>query len=261
MNKGLATAAIKDALRLRFPSPEYAIVFEVGDSTGGRARRWADAVAMGCWPSRGLELHGIEVKASRYDWQKELRNPAKAENVFQYCDRWWIAAGDTSIVQPGELPPTWGLMVPNSKGLKIAVEAPKLEPKPVTRGFLASLLRKSVEQNVDDDLLRQSRAEGFKHGKESAEQSFNWERDKHNQLTEKVAAFEKASGLRIAHAWESGEKIGEAVRLVMNDEHTKLTERLQRLRKNVQSILAEIDQQLSPTQNGQPIPTADANDW
>lgn len=63
----MKTAEIKAALRAKFCAPEWAIMFEVGDGTGASQSRWADAVAMNLWPSRGLQIHGFEIKAHRSD--------------------------------------------------------------------------------------------------------------------------------------------------------------------------------------------------
>ena len=50
----------KAALRLRCRPPEWALFFEVADSTGLAGHgRYLDAVAMNLYPSRGLELHGF----------------------------------------------------------------------------------------------------------------------------------------------------------------------------------------------------------
>ncbi len=62
---------------------------------------------MNLYPSRGLEINGFEVKGSRQDWIKELKSPEKSAPVQRFCDRWWIVA-PAGIIQPGELPPTWG---------------------------------------------------------------------------------------------------------------------------------------------------------
>src|SRR4051812_18306594 len=69
------------ALERRVPRPEYVLLEQVRGATGitEGADRSADAIAMSVWPSRGLELHGFEVKVSRGDWLRELREPAKAE--------------------------------------------------------------------------------------------------------------------------------------------------------------------------------------
>ncbi len=91
---------IEILLRERFAPPEYAIFFEVANGTGATCRRYADAVAMGLFPSRGLELHGIECKSVRSDWLRELTEPAKAEEGwYPFCDRWWVAATSAEIVR------------------------------------------------------------------------------------------------------------------------------------------------------------------
>src|SRR3546814_15144887 len=72
------TAQINAALRARFCAPEWALLFNVGNATGATQRRWADAVAMNLYPSRGLELPGFDVKASRSDWLLEPKQPDKS---------------------------------------------------------------------------------------------------------------------------------------------------------------------------------------
>ena len=54
--------------------------------------RYADAVAMNLFPSRGLALHGFEIKVSKSDFKSEIENPEKSVPVQQYCDHWWIVA-------------------------------------------------------------------------------------------------------------------------------------------------------------------------
>ncbi len=103
----MKTQDLHSLLEQKFQRPEWAIVREVGNATGITCNRHADALALNLWPSRGMELHGFELKLSRGDWKRELDNPAKAESILRFCDRWWIVAGDAKIVLPGELPPTW----------------------------------------------------------------------------------------------------------------------------------------------------------
>ena len=98
------------ALRARYCAPEHALFFEVANGTGSNIRRYADAVAMNLFPSRGLTLSGFEVKVSKHDWRRELKSPHKAEEgIFKYCDHWWVVA-PSGIVGKDELPSTWGLL-------------------------------------------------------------------------------------------------------------------------------------------------------
>ncbi len=134
-----------DTLRKTYADREWVLIPQVANGTGAGAGRTADAIAMNCWPSRGLELHGFEVKTYRGDWLRELKQPEKAEAIFQYCDRWWIVtpAGESVIFAEDVLPPTWGLVkVELQTGkLEIAKDAPKLKPKALDRAFVAAVLR------------------------------------------------------------------------------------------------------------------------
>ncbi len=156
----LTTAAeVMDALRKRFPSPAWAMFAGVSNGTGRHAGRWADAVAMSVWPSRGLELVGFEIKVDRGDLLRELKNPKKADAVGKYCDRWWIAAGSKAIAKPEELPPGWGLLVPHAGTMKIVKGAPELNPEPLDRVFLAAILRRAAERYDVDKLRKETRYE------------------------------------------------------------------------------------------------------
>jgi hypothetical protein len=148
------------ALRKRYPSPTWAFFECVANGTGSRADRWADALAMGIWPSRGLEIHGIEIKVSRSDLLRELRDPKKAEAVAAYCDYWWIAVGDPKIVKVEELPPAWGLLVPSAKdGMRPLRAAVRTETKTLDRPFVAALLRRAAEvfdvQRIRNEVRRE----------------------------------------------------------------------------------------------------------
>jgi hypothetical protein len=60
------------ALAKKYPAPEYATFFEVRDAAGFDSKRSADVITVATWPSRGLAIHGFEVKCSRSDWLREL---------------------------------------------------------------------------------------------------------------------------------------------------------------------------------------------
>src|SRR5690606_30054605 len=95
-----------------------------------------------------------EIKVSRADVLRELANPAKQESVFRYCDRFWLAVGDPTIVKLDEVPAPWGLLVPGKGGKMMVIkEAPAPTPEPMTREFLAAILRKAQDR-FDGDGLR-----------------------------------------------------------------------------------------------------------
>lgn len=143
-----------EALRTVFdPRVGWCFLPQLADGTGGRANRTADAVGMNVWPSRGLEIHGFELKSYRSDWVRELRDPAKAEAIFQYCDAWSLVTlqhGEGSpILRAGELPTNWGHIEINAttRATKILVKAKGLKPKALTRVFLGSIVR-NLERNA-----------------------------------------------------------------------------------------------------------------
>jgi hypothetical protein len=213
----MRTADVNAALRARFCAPEWALFFEVGDATGAQHRRWADAVAMNLYPSRGLEVHGFEVKVSRSDWTKELKSPDKSGPVQQYCDRWWIVT-PAGIVKEGELPPTWGHYEVSEAGkIRQVVAAPKLESVPVTRAFVASIMRRA--SSADDAEIAQmvsARLEA-----DRARDRVNIDREIESRSTQlkelraQIKEFEDASGIKISNRWSGGKELGKAVRLVM----------------------------------------------
>lgn len=134
--------------------PRYACAEHVKNLAGFNHTRCADFIAIDCWPTQGLELHGHEVKVSRSDWLSELKKPDKAEAFKRFMDRWWLVVPDAAIVKPGELPEGWGLLslvrcdwpgvgLPDLGGMKLRakVSAPKLIPDPLPRDLLATLMR------------------------------------------------------------------------------------------------------------------------
>lgn len=167
------SADVLAAMRLRYTAPEYALFEEVGNATGGGASRRADALVMGLWPSRGLDLHGFEIKVSRTDVVRELRDPRKAEAIATYCDFWWLVVGSASIVKLEEVPANWGLIVPvgGPKGttLRTVKEAKRLEPKAIDKKFLAALLRRVSETFGSEQMRRLIHAEVFNEASARAE--------------------------------------------------------------------------------------------
>jgi hypothetical protein len=114
------------------------------DEVTGRCNtslRTADFIAIDTWESKGLEIHGHEVKVSRSDWLHELADPTKAEAFKRYCNRWWLVVPDESIVRKGELPAGWGLLALRGGLLYAVHRAPALDPLPMPKPIWISLMR------------------------------------------------------------------------------------------------------------------------
>lgn len=233
---------LEQLLRNRFCSPEWAFIPQVRNGTGYlKTTRTADALAMGLWPSRGLFLHGFEIKVQRGDWIKELKNPEKAEELAQFCDFWWIMAPQ-DIIKPDEIPATWGLMVPFGETTKIIKQAQQLTPQPIDKLFFAALLRRAQEVVTPEAKLKASFEEGNKKGREDVRQEFEYASRDYRELQQACLLFEKKSGVSI-NKWSS-ENIGEAVRMVLDGEHLRIKDQLQNLLEQSKKITERIEKEL-----------------
>lgn len=224
--KGRSAFEITTDLRLRLRARygagdgrRYVVLEEVANATGSGASRSCDLLAISLWPSDGLDWHGHEIKASRSDWLREIKDPDKADAFAGYCDRWWIVAADRGVVQTGELRDGWGLLVPGGDGLRVVVGAAKREPKPVTRKFLAALMRRFIEaqqralalapegeerRNLERKLAAAERE------RQTAELSRKRVDEELQNLRASVSAFQQASGIQIDR-YGGGQQLGEDV--------------------------------------------------
>lgn len=206
-------------LEKRFPAGQYALLAEVSDAAGFSRSRSADGMAMSLWPSRGLGLEGIEIKSFRSDWLRELKMPEKAENIFKYCDQWWLVTTDDTIAKMEEIPATWGWLAVKGKRLITMKEAPKLTPEPLTKHFIAALLKRASKGMIPAASISDKIEEAKQLGEENAKTSQTYElkrlREEVADYEKKVAVFEEASGIKFGR-WDSEKKIGEAVRFITN---------------------------------------------
>lgn len=159
---------IRSGMLKRWAQPEYAVMWEVANGTGYNVRRWADAIIMSLWPSRGLELHGVEIKVSRADWKREALDPQKAEEVGQFCDRWWVHTSPGVVDDLSDMPPAWGLREFDGKSWVTRKEAEKTEAKPITHLFLAAMLRRA--DNTMRAMIEEARREAERGLQGQAEQ-------------------------------------------------------------------------------------------
>jgi hypothetical protein len=248
-------SVIAGRLAKKFPAPEFAFMTQVGNATGTRTNRHADAIAMSLWPSRGLDLHGFEIKCYRNDFLNEKKNPAKAEAIQQFCNFWWIVTAPGIVQELDIFPPTWGLMEVDGAGLKVKIKAPRQDAKPLTLAMIASLFRsfaetvpqlqgryvhvdevkKVVDEKVAEELTRQADRN-------------TWIKQ-HQELATTVNAFEQASGIKITDRWNQPAQIGAALKVFIDNEmraraqdrYTYEANGLRRILKSLEELLAHID--------------------
>lgn len=219
---------VSAVLSKKFGKPEFAFLRQVRNATGLSDQvRTADALAMGLWPSRGLHLHGFEIKVSRSDWAHELKQPEKAEEIARYCHFWWLAVPDAAIVKTGELPQPWGLIEVKGGTPKVVKQAPYTEnPQSPTMPFFASLMRSVAEGDAALDDIRTLMTKEIQKAQQQAREDaerFAGEQNKKllqrvAELTEHISTFERMSGVRMDRYSEyfNGE-IGAAVKMLRNE--------------------------------------------
>jgi len=233
------TARLNDMLLARYAAPEWKVLFEVRNFTGIAGReRYADALCFNMFPSRGQELHGIEVKLSRSDWVRELKQPEKSAAIQKYCDRWFVLAAP-GVVDQGELPGSWGLIEPNGARLHTLVAAPKLEAEPFSRGFFLSLLRKLIESHVAkaevQPMINKANKEGEAHGKWVAERTLDPE---HARRDSRIVAALFGDNSRIDEA--SVSQIGPLVRKLCDYGTSRFPEHVRDVEKRIRSHAADL---------------------
>lgn len=220
------------ALRAHY-GDAYALIEQVGDSTGAYTRRHLDVVAMGLWPSRGMEVHGIEVKVSKYDLMKEIANPAKAEAVASYCDKFYIAAPAGMIDHEGftSVVPGWGLLEVGEERGKRVVKVPiGAKPREVVtkldRGFIAAVLRRVPAPSEAMKLAIQNtiRAELEEEYQRRLEAEVSRRVAAATRTLEAVARFKEVTGIDILEGNDfrydgaSPEKTAKAVAFLVNQQ-------------------------------------------
>lgn len=227
-----------EALRPHYPAAEYALLPQVSNKTGGGATRTCDAIALSLWPSRGIFFSGFEIKSVRHDWVRELRNPQKAEEIASYCSAWWIVAGGPFITVE-ELPPLWGLMEwdPAKKILVKKKAAKQKEAVVPGIGFIAAMLRRAQEVVTPAAAITEAYGKGLKEGDRMAHVQATHDVRDYQLLKESVAAFEKASGVKIGRY--EGESIGNAVKVVLSGSESRRRESLVHVARSILKELGE----------------------
>lgn len=219
-----------------YPSPEWAVFFEVANATGFGSSRRADAVALGIWPSRGQALIGFEFKEDRRDWLREYKNPAKADLIAAQCDRWYVVAGHDGIVKLEELPDPWGLLVANTDRTKLltkkpAVPFPDRDTTVMKRTFIAAMLRKVTENTVPASEVERLVQEATKKAVERTREGnmIRHLEDAVERHQKTLDTFKRVTGVDLQYGWQGTEKIAAAVAAVLEgDRHRQSLEQAQK---------------------------------
>lgn len=228
---------------------KHAVMFEVRDATGFSASRSIDAVTMSLWPSLGLELVGMEIKVSRSDWLRELKEPAKASATFEYFDRWYLVA-PRDVAKMDEIPGPWGWLAPEGDKLVTLKKAPlTAEPKPIDRKFLASILRCGAKN--DDALIEAAVAKAANETSRRLQENHaqRVEETVKRKLGEVQADADKYKALRKALGdnlgWMDDKEVIAAVRIILNSGIAGTWNGIRSVQKQLTSAADKIDKALA----------------
>lgn len=185
-------------IKERYCMPEFVTIANVATPSG----RYADAVALNLWRSRGYELIGFECKSVRGDWLREKKNPEKAEGVAQFCKTFWIVA-NPDVVKLDELPSGWGLLEAREKGLIQRQKATPLEHRrELSVPMMVNIIRRAVEKGDNTEEIRAARIAGREEGiteglsRATTRTEAHWQ-ERCERFEKLHATFEEKTGVKI----------------------------------------------------------------
>jgi hypothetical protein len=253
----LTTPQLEQLLRAKYQRDRYALFFDVPDAVSLDARRRIDAVAVGIWKSVGRDIEAFELKISRSDWLRELKQVDKADPFIANCDRFWLVTGDPGVAKLEEVPACWGWMTATKHGLRVQRPAQKLprDRDNLPWGFTLGLLRKLQDDLVSSPDVRAMIEETKRdlverHQRDLEQAGSRASRDLEN-LRKTVAEFEKSSGIKLgdwqfAHAGDVVKSLlelgysGEGVGYV--PKHLRRTaEAMRSVLQRVEEVAAELE--------------------
>ena len=137
--------------------PDGILVFELATGTGfqhGEPNR-IDAFWMAAEPSRGLRRIAYEIKRSRADYLREIKEPRKRRAALRVSNQFFFVT-PTGLLKPEEIPLECGLKEVDESGrLYTVVDAPFRDGLPSSWHFFAAfarrLLKLAKEAHRNDD--------------------------------------------------------------------------------------------------------------
>lgn len=195
--------------------PRYVVAEHVNNGAGFSYGRTLDAIVFDTWPSKGLLLHGLEVKVSTSDLRRELQDTRKAGAFFPYLDHFSVVAPQNVIAAArAEVPKRWGIYQPTDDGRLRAVRKPLMlhddgQRETLDRSLMAAFARALVQRS----LSREAEEAAYSRGESEATKRAAFEIEQAKRSAEGIVAsakaFEEASGIKIDQ-WNGG-SVGEAL--------------------------------------------------
>lgn len=150
------TQLLQEAVKARFPYPEWVLLEEVANATGAAHERRADFFAINMYPSKGHTRICLELKASRNDLRRELADGAKSVSIGKYADEFYLVCPKGILDDSISIPETWGILEYSGGKLKQTKRPHAVKAEPMTVEFTAALLQalmrkvSCMEKSIDD---------------------------------------------------------------------------------------------------------------
>lgn len=161
MNSSQILDAIAEQYCHRFSRGRYLFLRELRVGTGHENSQRIDGFLMDAFPSGGMYRVAYEVKISRADFARELRNPNKRRAAMRYSNYFYFAT-PVGLLKPEEIPHECGLVEisPRTKSedhwnrntyeLTQVVPAPHRDVPGPTWMFMAAALRCQMKGRVEE---------------------------------------------------------------------------------------------------------------
>lgn len=235
----MTAADLLQAIEARYPADRGWLHVE---EAGGAFGRRVDRLAINLWASRGYQIIGFEVKVSRPDWIRELKKPEKADqSLFQFCDEWWVVCAPDVVREDEEVPATWGWAEARSDGkLRTRRKAPALSPRPISRAFLAAVVKRFEAK--DGSALAEMRDQARREAHEHHEAMSRLEREQYREEVAKLKA--EVSRLRPMRGWstpENEERLIKLAQLLMGRGYGSIDGLLSGAREKAKTALGELE--------------------
>jgi hypothetical protein len=213
------------------------------------------------YPSRGLTITGIEVKSSRGDWLRELKNPQKAESIFCRCDYFYLFTADDKVAKLEEIPASWGWLAIKGSKVYTMKEAPKNKIDfNVDRSFMCALLKRATQGLIHPSTIESTIEERVNASNIYKDRVINDLQDQIDKLQQKIKQFEDAAGIRLNDGYGYSDvpprKVGEVIKLLANNkidqyktEVNNIKERAETFLRNINTAV-DIFNELNPDNNG-----------
>jgi hypothetical protein len=153
-----AQSRLVRALSAYYRQDRWVVCSQLRSGTGvPESLRTADFVAVETTAKKDapLTLHVVEVKETRGDWLRELRDPLKTQPFRLYASYVWLAAPapwKRVVASREELPDLWGLYEVDGGQVHVVVQATRYrDAEDPSRDLLRALFRAADRTGGDDD--------------------------------------------------------------------------------------------------------------